>query len=196
MPVPLKCALTHSVINTNIFPPQSVNETSDLLWNYALKFPADAVSPAAAEAAGQWAVKQWTSSLWSVSPAAAAGAAHSSPSMGHWGLHPAARSCAHRTHAGLLAYSYRFIAIWYLVVERNFLWSSFPSRNFHLWFANMGSSCGFSRGNIVVMLLLLLDGKVHHQLYCLRMKLEIMLKRCLSLKKKNVLRLRKDNNNK
>lgn len=132
----------------------------------------------------QWAVKQWTSSLWSVSPAAAAGAAHSSPSMGHWGLHPAARSCAHRTHAGLLAYSYRSIAFWYLVVERNFLWSSFPSRNFHLWFANMGSSCGFSRGNIVVMLLLLLDGKVHHQLYCLRMKLEIMLKRCLSLKKK------------
>lgn len=75
------------------------------------------------------------------------------------------------------------LPFWYLVVERNFLWSSFPSRNFHLWFANMGSSCGFSRGNIVVMLLLL-DGKVHHQLYCLRMKLEIMLKRCLSLKKK------------
>lgn len=43
-----------------IFPPQIVNEMTDLLLNYALKFPVDAVLPAAAEAAGQWVVKQWT----------------------------------------------------------------------------------------------------------------------------------------
>lgn len=45
-------------------------------------------------------------------------------------------------------------------LRRNFSGRPLSFRNFHLWFANMGSSCGFSRGN-VVMLLLLLDGKVH-----------------------------------
>lgn len=33
----------------------------------------------------------------------------------------------------------------------------------------MGSSCGFSRGNIVVVVLLLLEGKVHHLFYVILM---------------------------
>ena len=44
---------------------------TDLLLNYALKFPVDAALPAAAaEAAGQCVVKQWTSSPWSASQSA------------------------------------------------------------------------------------------------------------------------------
>lgn len=125
---------------------------------------------AGAEAAGLWVVKQWTSSplvSQPVSPAAATGAAHCSPSMGHWGLHLAARSCAHRTHAGftrLFLIGLRFCDSSF---EGTFLEALFSFRNFHLWFANMGSSCGFSRGNVVVVLVLvlLLDGKVQHQLY-------------------------------
>lgn len=41
------------IIVDNLFPPQSVNEVTDLLLNYSLKFPVDAVLRAAAEAAGQ-----------------------------------------------------------------------------------------------------------------------------------------------
>lgn len=165
------------IIANNFFHPLSVNEMTDLLLNYALKFPVDAVMPATAEATGQWVVKQWTSSPWSasqpVSQAAATGAAHSSLSMGHWGLHLAARSRAYRTHAGLFNAFVYFIGLADFVFfltrrSRELFCCSFSFRNFHLWFANMGSSCGFSRGNIVVVvvLLLLLDGKVHHQLYC------------------------------
>ncbi len=50
--VPLKCTITHLMTIANNFPLQSVNEMTDLLLNYALKFPVDAVLPAAAEAAG------------------------------------------------------------------------------------------------------------------------------------------------
>lgn len=54
-----------------------------------------------------------------------------------------------------------------LVRKEELFWIVFSFRNFHLWFANMGSSCGFSRGNIVALfLLLLLEGKVHHQFSC------------------------------
>lgn len=103
-----------------------------------------------------------------VSPAAATGAAHCSPSMGHWGLHLAARSCAHRTHAGFIRLFLIGLHFCDSSFEGTFLEALFSFRNFHLWFANMGSSCGFSRGNVaVVLLLLLLDGKRHHQLYCL-----------------------------
>lgn len=188
-----------------IFPPQSVNEMTDLLLNYALKFPVDAALPAAAaEVAGQWVVKQWpppppppppshTSSLphlhlhppigqpanQPASPSAAAtGAERSSMSMGHWGLHLAAR----RTRTGLLLLLllHLFSSLWFfflifdfwlftfcLLQGNFFFWIAFAFRNFHLWFANMGSSCGFSRGIIAVLLLpLLLEGKLHHQLHC------------------------------
>lgn len=158
-----------------IFPPLSVNEMTDLLVNYALKFPVDAVLPAAAEAAGQWVENPLPLASQpanqSVSPAAATGAAHSSPSMGHWGLHLAARSRARGTRTGLFNASiyFFFIAfIFWIRRSKELFWIAFSFSNFHLWFANMGSSCGFSRGNIVVvLLLLLLEGKVHHQLHCL-----------------------------
>lgn len=98
-----------------------------------------------------------------VSPTAASGAAHSSSSAGH------------RTSSGCPALRaqdvYSLISSPRLVfrlisLRRNFSGRPLSFRNFHLWFANMGSSCGFSRGN-VVMLLLLLDGKVHLHLYYL-----------------------------
>lgn len=41
------------IIANNFFHPLSVNEMTDLLLNYALKFPVDAVMPATAEATGQ-----------------------------------------------------------------------------------------------------------------------------------------------
>lgn len=121
-----------------IFPPLSVNEMTDLLVNYALKFPVDAVLPAAAEAAGQWVENPLPLASQpanqSVSPAAATGAAHSSPSMGHWGLHLAARSRARGTRTGLfnasiylffLSHSYfEFVAL------RNFFESHFHSATF------------------------------------------------------------------
>lgn len=54
VPVPLKCTITHlMIIANNFFHPLSVNEMTDLLLNYALKFPVDAVMPATAEATGQ-----------------------------------------------------------------------------------------------------------------------------------------------
>lgn len=40
VPVPLKWTIAHLMIIADIFPPlQSVNETTDPLLNYALKFP-------------------------------------------------------------------------------------------------------------------------------------------------------------
>ena len=62
----------------------------------------------------------------------------------------------------------------YLFLRCEFLFCIFFSiegtcfwlRNFYLWFVKMGLSCGFSRGNIAVLLLLLLEGKTPHlQLY-------------------------------
>lgn len=149
--------------------PQSVNEMTDLMLNYALKFPVDAVPPAAAEAAGQWVVKRWTPPPpgQPVSPAAATGAAHSSPSVGRWGLYVTARWRAHRTHPGLhLAFVY-FMGLSFILIlhPKELFWIAFSLRNFHLWFANMGPSCGFSPGIVVMLLLLLLDGKLHPLFY-------------------------------
>lgn len=130
--------------------------------------------PASAEAAGQWVVKQWTSSPppppdQPVSPAAASVASTQQPVYG-----TLRTSSGRRARTGLYPPSLYILSVWLLLLllllnfrPEELFWIVFSFRNFHLWFANMGSSCGFSRGNIVALfLLLLLEGKVHHQFSC------------------------------
>lgn len=134
--------------------------------------------PASAEAAGQWVVKQWTSS-----PPPPPTRPASQPSSSLCSLNTAARlwdtedfiwtQSAH----WFIPPSLYILSVWLLFLllllllfnfrPEELFWIVFSFRNFHLWFANMGSSCGFSRGNIVALfLLLVLEGKVHHQFSC------------------------------
>lgn len=147
---------------------------TDLLLNYALKFPVDAALPAAAaEAAGQCVVKQWTSSPRSTSQSAQQQPVEPHTAARLWdtedfiwlpGAAHTGRTLVYSSIAFHLFYRlWIFIFIYFLIRRsKELFWSLISFRNFHLWFANMGSSCGFSRGNIVVvlLLLLLLDGKL------------------------------------
>ncbi|XP_053730192.1 proto-oncogene tyrosine-protein kinase receptor Ret [Synchiropus splendidus] len=47
---------------------------------------------------------------------------------------------------------------WFIRFVFSLFCATFVHRNFHLCFVNMGSCCGFSGGNIAVVMLLLLDG--------------------------------------
>lgn len=107
----------------------------------------------------------------SASPAAASVASTQQPVYG-----TLRTSSGRRARTGLYPPSLYILSVWLLLLlslllfnfrPEELFWIVFSFRNFHLWFANMGSSCGFSRGNIVALfLLLLLEGKVHHQFSC------------------------------
>lgn len=124
--------------------------------------------PASAEAAGQWVVKQWTSSPPPDQPVSPAAASVASTQQPVYGTLRTSSGCRART--GLYPPSLYILSVWLLLLlslllfnfrPEELFWIVFSFRNFHLWFANMGSSCGFSRGNIVALfLLLLLEGKV------------------------------------